>query len=129
MVVITGPLFATNDPAYKNDKMDYTVRCPLQFWKVCVLVREDGSPSATAFLLNQDDIAQLPGFEETFEVAATQIKIADLEKKTKLSFGDLKKHDHFAEAGKADGTLELPGGLEGVTETVKLIYSPRDIVV
>lgn len=128
MTVITGPLFAPNDPVYKNDKMNYSVRCPLQFWKVCVLVREDGSPSATAFLLNQDEIKDLSGFEEAFEVAATQIKISDLEKKTKLSFGDLKEHDHFAQGGAA-GTLEAPTGMDGETETVKLIFQPREIVV
>ena len=128
MTVITGPLFATNDPVYQNDKMDYSVRCPLQYWKICVLVRDDGSVSATAFLLNQSEIQDLPGFEETFDVAATQIKISDLEGKTKLGFGDLKKHDHFAQGGAA-GTLEAPTGLEGETQTVKLIFHPSDIVV
>ena len=128
MIVITGPLFSANDPVYQNEKMDYSVRCPLQFWKVCVLVREDGSPSATAFLLRQEEIKDLPGFEETFEVAATQIKISDLEKKTKLSFGELKEHDHFAEGGDP-GTLEAPTGHDGKTQAIKLIYKPDDIVV
>jgi endonuclease G len=128
MTVITGPLFSSGDPAYKNDMMNYSVRCPLQFWKVCVLVREDGSPSATGFILNQNDIKDLPGFEETFDVAATQIKIADLEKQTMLSFGDLKKYDHFAKEG-VPGTLEAPSGPEGVRQTIKLIYSPSDIVI
>jgi endonuclease G, mitochondrial len=128
MTVITGPLFAAHDPVYQNDKMDYSVRCPLQYWKVCVLVRDDGSVSATAFLLNQSEIQDLPGFEETFDVAATQVKISDLEGKTKLSFSDLKKHDHFAQGGAA-GTLEAPTGLEGETQTVKLIFHPSDIVV
>jgi endonuclease G len=128
MTVITGPLFAANDPRYQSDKMDYAVRCPLQFWKVCVLVREDGSPSATAFILNQDEMKDLPGFEETFDVAATQIKLSDLEKRTKLSFGDLHKHDHFAQGGAA-GTLEAPTAQEGVTETIKLIFTPTDILV
>jgi endonuclease G len=128
MTVITGPLFAAHDPVYQNDKMDYSVRCPLQYWKVCVLVRDDGTVSATAFLLNQSEIQDLPGFEETFDVAATQVKISDLEGKTKLSFGDLKRHDHFAQGG-ATGTLEAPTGLEGETQTVKLIFHPSDIVV
>jgi hypothetical protein len=79
------------------------------------------------FLLNQarSGSARL---EETFDVAATQVKISDLERKTKLSFGDLKKHDHFAQGGAA-GTLEAPTGLEGETQTVKLIFHPSDIVV
>jgi endonuclease G len=128
MTVITGPLFAPQDPVYQSEKMDYSVRCALQYWKVCVLVRDDGSVSATAFLLNQSEIQDLPGFEETFDVAATQVKISDLESKTKLSFGDLSQHDHFAQGGAA-GTLEAPTGLEGVTQTVKLIFHPSDIVV
>jgi endonuclease G, mitochondrial len=126
MVVITGPVFATNDPVYRNDNMDYAVRCPIQFWKVCVLVREDGTPSATGFVLGQEDITNLPGFEEAFDVAATQVKIADLEKKTGLDFGELKKHDHFAQGG-ALGTLELPGGEEG--QLVKAIRTGEDIYV
>jgi len=128
MTVITGPIFAKNDPVYQNDRMDYSVRCPLQFWKVCVLIREDGTPSATAFVLGQEEIKDLPGFEETFDVAATQIKIADLERRTGLDFGELKNHDHFAEGG-APGTLELPTGLEGVTQSAKIIRAPDDIVV
>ena len=128
LTVITGPVFSSSDPSYQNDKMNYSVRCPLQFWKVCVLVREDGSPSATGFLLNQDEIKDLPGFEESFDVAATQVKITDLEKLTKLSFGDLKKYDHFAKTG-VTGTLEAPTGPEGETQTIKVIYSPSDIVI
>ena len=127
MMVITGPVFAKNDPVYRNEKMDYTVRCPIQFWKVCVLIREDGTPSATAFILGQEEITDLPGFEETFDVAATQVKIAALEKKTGLSFGDLKKHDHFARKGDP-GTLELPGAGGGV-EQVKVVRTGEDIVV
>jgi endonuclease G len=128
MMVITGPLFAANDPAYKNDKMNYTVRCPLQFWKVCVLIREaDGQPSATAFILGQEEIKDLDGFQEAFDVAATQIKIKDLEKKTGLDFGDLKKHDRFA-----DGTTGVLEGLAGSTTATaegRVIRSNYDITV
>jgi len=127
MIVITGPVFAQNDPVYKNDRMNYSVRCPLQFWKVCILIRRDGTPSATGFVLGQEDIRDLPGFEEAFDVAATQIKISDLEGRTGLDFGDLKKFDHFAEGG-APGTLELPDG-GGAKRTGKVIYAGEDIVV
>jgi endonuclease G len=124
MVVITGPVFASNDPVYRNDKMDYTVRCPIQFWKVCVLIRENSTPAATGFVLGQEDIANLPGFEEAFDVAATQVKIADLETKTGLNFGDLKNHDHFAQGG-APTTLELPG--DG--QRIRAIRTGADIYV
>jgi endonuclease G, mitochondrial len=127
LVVITGPLFAANDPIYKNDRMNYSVRCPLQFWKICVLIRRDGTPSATGFVLGQEDIQNLPGFEEAFDVAATQIRVADLEERTGLDFGDIKEFDHFA-AGGVPGTLELPG-IEGVVRRAKIIRNGSDIVV
>jgi endonuclease G len=127
MTVITGPLFAPNDPVYKNDRMKYSVRCPLQYWKVCVLIRRDGSPAATGFILGQEDIQNLPGFEEAFDVAATQIKIADLEKKTGLDFARLREFDHFAQGG-APGTLELPTAA-GASQTVKAIRNGPDIVI
>jgi endonuclease G, mitochondrial len=128
MTVITGPLFAANDPVYKNDRMDYTVRCPLQFWKVCVLIRQDGTPSATAFVLGQEEIKDLPGFEEAFDVAATQIKITDLEKQTGLDFGKLSKHDHFADGGPP-GTIESIPGTTGPTQGGRIIRDANDIIV
>ncbi|MGA7207837.1 MAG: DNA/RNA non-specific endonuclease [Pseudolabrys sp.] len=127
LVVITGPLFAANDPVYKNDRMNDSVRCPLQFWKICVLIRRDGTPSATGFVLGQEDIQNLPGFEEAFDVAATQIRVADLEERTGLDFGEIKKFDHFA-AGGGPGTLELPG-VEGVVRRAKIVRNGSDIVV
>jgi endonuclease G len=124
MIVMTGPVFAANDPIYRNGLMDYSVRCPLQFWKVCVLVREDGTAAATAFLLGQNEITDLAGFTESFDVGVAQITIRDLQKKTGLTFGDLAKHDHFASSGPGTlETLELPTTpMQG-----KVILSPNDI--
>jgi endonuclease G len=127
LLVITGPLFAANDPVYKNDRMNYSVRCPLQFWKVCVLVKQDGTPSATGFVLGQEDIQNLAGFEAVFDVAAAQIQIADLEEQTGLDFGDIKKFDHFASGG-APGTLELPAA-GGAVRRAKIVRDGSDIVV
>lgn len=127
MTVITGPVFSDKDPVYRNDKMAQSVRCPLEFWKVCVLIREDGSPSATAFILGQDDIQSLPGFEEAFDVGATQLTIAELEQKTGLSFGNLKRFDHFAQS-HVPGTLEAAAGLAAAPPR-QPIRHPGDIVV
>ena len=127
MMVITGPLFSSNDPVYKNDRMNYSVRCPLQFWKVCVLIRQDDTPAATGFVLGQEDIQSLPGFEEAFDVAAAQIRIADLEKRTGLDFGRLRDFDHFAQGG-APGTLEVPTAA-GASQPIKVIRGGEDIVI
>ena len=127
VMVITGPLFSSNDPVYKNDRMNYSVRCPLQFWKVCVLIRLDDTPAATGFVLGQEDIQSLPGFEEAFNVAAAQIRIADLEKRTGLDFGRLRDFDHFAQGG-APGTLEVPTAA-GASLPIKVIRGGEDIVI
>lgn len=124
MIVITGPVFDPQNPHYRNDKMSYFVPCPLQFWKVCVLVREsDGKLSSTGFILGQQDIAQLSGFE-AFDVGAAQITLAQLETKTNLSFGDLKDYDHFAQTHET-GVLEsiVRGGKQ------RYIHDFREIVV
>jgi hypothetical protein len=78
-------------------------------------------------VLGQEDIQNLPGFEEAFDVAATQIRIADLEERTGLDFADIKKFDHFATGG-ASGTLELPG-VEGMVRRAKIVRNGSDIVV
>jgi endonuclease G len=126
LVVITGPLFSNTDPIYRNEKMEYSVRCPLKFWKVCVLIRADDTPSATGFILAQEEIQQLPGFEEAFDVGAAQIKIGDLEKRTGLKFGDLSEYDHFA-GGGAPGTIETP--IAGLSTNIRPIRSNSEIMV
>ena len=59
--------------------MDAPVRIPLEFWKVCALIRDDGTLSATAFILSQDDITALPGFEAFLDVAEVQTTIRNVE--------------------------------------------------
>jgi endonuclease G, mitochondrial len=127
MIVITGPVFKSSDPKYKNPSMDYTAQIPLAFWKICVLKRKDDSMAATAFTLGQEDIASLPGFEEKFDISTAQVTVADLESTTGLDFGDLKKHDVFAATGD-------PGALEafrpGAAKTkVKPIEDYEQIVI
>lgn len=127
MIVFTGPILTSSDPKYKNEFMDYTARIPLAFWKVCVLRREDDSISATAFTLGQEDVTDLPGFEEKFEVSEAQITLAELEELTGLDFGPLVAHDHFAATGQT-GALEISSP-SGATRKVKPIESYDDIVM
>lgn len=120
--VITGPIFKQTDPKYQNEFMDAPIRIPLEFWKVCVLIREDGTLSATAFILSQDDITSLPGFEAFLDVKEVQTTIRNVEIRTGLQFPVVRDNDHIA-AGGALGTLELEG------QTVIPIRSYEDIVV
>jgi endonuclease G len=46
--VLSGPVLDDDDPQYRG------VALPLQYWKVVAMVRKDGKPSATAYLLSQE---------------------------------------------------------------------------
>lgn len=127
ITVITGPIFDTHDPYYRNEHMTYRVQVPLEFWKICAIVRDDDSLSATGFILGQQDVADLPGFEEVFDVVATQVTIAEIEQRTGLRFPVLKAADHFA-AGGAPGTLEIERE-GGGKRLVAPLRSLEDIVV
>jgi endonuclease G len=94
MVVVTGPVFAANDPVYAMRR--WIIQCAARFSSEGV--RSDPTRRysiGNGFLLGQEDIRDLPGFEEAFDVAAIQVRISDLEKDWP-DFGDLKDHDHFA---------------------------------
>jgi endonuclease G len=119
--VFTGPIFKANDPKYQNSFMDAPVRIPLEFWKVCALIRDDDTLSATAFILSQSDIESLPGFEAFLNVSEVQTTIRNVEEITGLKFPVLRDNDHLAEGGQP-GTLELHG------QTLIPIRSYEDIV-
>jgi DNA/RNA endonuclease G (NUC1) len=107
--------------------MSYTARIPLAFWKVCVLRRQNGTLAATGFKLGQEDITDLPGFEEKFDIGVAQVTIAELQGLTGLDFGVLAQHDHFA-GGGAPGALEIarPGG---GSRRIKPIATFEDVIV
>jgi len=127
MVVITGPVLLGSDPIYRNPSMNYSARIPLAFWKVCCLRRQNGTLAATGFKLGQEDITELPGFEEKFDIGVAQVTIAELQDLTGLDFGVLAQHDHFAESGDP-GTLEIARA-GGGQRRVKPLTSFGDIVV
>nr|WP_326848384.1 DNA/RNA non-specific endonuclease [Bacillus safensis] len=85
--VFTGPVFRENDILYRG------VKIPEEFWKVAVMVRDDGELSATAYLMSQKQLIshlEAAGFGafRTF-----QVKVSMIEALTGLNFGDLRNHD------------------------------------
>jgi endonuclease G, mitochondrial len=46
--VLSGPVLDDDDPQYRG------VALPLQYWKVVAMMRKDGKPSVTAYLLSQE---------------------------------------------------------------------------
>ncbi len=48
--VLSGPVLDDDDPQYRG------VALPLQYWKIVSMVRTDGKPSVTAYLLSQESL-------------------------------------------------------------------------
>ncbi len=86
VTVFTGPVLAGDDAVFHG------IQLPKEFWKVVVMVRDDGKLSATAYLLSQEDMIE--GLEFVFgEFRTYQVTVALIEKKTGLDFGALRNFD------------------------------------
>jgi endonuclease G len=102
--VFTGPVFAPDDDLYRG------VQLPRQFWKVAAMVKEDGTLSATGYLLSQEQLiagleSDLPfsyGAYKTF-----QVKVVDVESATGLSFGSLRDSDPLERLESTGGLIEI----------------------
>lgn len=92
--VFTGPVLADDDDDYRG------IRLPREFWKVVVMVKNDGRLSATAYLLSQEsllgDLHEAQRAKEAFRYGAYktyQVPISRIEERTGLDFGSLKRVD------------------------------------
>lgn len=105
--VFTGPVFSPDDMLYRGK-----FRIPAEFWKVVIMVKDDGKPSATAYVQTQKDLLQgMRGFVYG-KYYTYQVPIVHIETLTDLNFGALRDHDPLA-------------GIRGVA--AHLIRGPRDI--
>jgi DNA/RNA endonuclease G (NUC1) len=110
VTVFTGPVLAGDDAVFHG------LQLPKEFWKVVVMVRDDGQLSATAYLLSQEDMIE--GLEFVYgEFRTYQVAVALIEKKTGLNFGTLRAHDPRARKG----------ALEAVENAVAEIRGPQDL--
>lgn len=85
-----GPVFQERDPVYRG------IKIPRAFWKVVVMAKENGSLSATGYLLHQDMLVRQVLAEEEFvygDFQTFQVPISYLEAQTKLNFGKLRNFD------------------------------------
>jgi endonuclease G len=86
--VFTGPIMTDNDRKLNN------VAIPAKYWKIIVMIKEDGTLSATGYIVQQDDLIEditVRGF--TYEQFQTyQVPINEIEEATQLSFG-LNEYD------------------------------------
>lgn len=91
--VFTGPVFSERDMDYRDIKL------PLQFWKMVALIKKDGTPSVTAYILSHEDYLSDMGErgiigEEGFgEYKTFQISLNRLQELTHLNIDKLKIYD------------------------------------
>lgn len=90
VVVFTGPVFRDDDMLYRGK-----FQVPAEYWKVAVMVRDDGKLSATAYLQTQknliEDLEFAYGEYKTYQVPLTKI-----ESLARLNFGKLRNFDPLA---------------------------------
>jgi len=104
-------VLADDDDLYRG------VKLPRQFWKVAVMVKGDGTLSATAYLLSQEQL--IAGLEsaEPFSYGAYktfQVPVKQVESLTSLSFGALVDADPLER-------MEATGVLHEITSAESLI--------
>jgi endonuclease G len=124
--VFTGPVFRPDDPVYLNK---YAI--PLEFWKVVVMVKTDGTLSATAYiesqrdLINEDVVAKPRDFAFG-EYKTYQIPVKQIEKLTTAKFGTLSQHDPLTAAAARD---LLPAGAGDQVAPVIEIGGAQDLIL
>lgn len=90
MNVFTGPVFRDDDMIYRKK-----YQIPAEFWKVAIIVKEDGQLSATAYLQTQKNMIDNMEFAYG-EYKTYQVPVATIEKITGLDFADLSNFDPIA---------------------------------
>ncbi len=81
--VFTGPIFDAKDGVFNG------IQIPDQFWKIIVMIKDDGKPSATGYIVQQndliDDIVTRSFIYEQFKMY--QVPISEIETLTNITFG------------------------------------------
>lgn len=93
VTVFTGPVFADDDPPYRD------IKVPRQFWKIIVRV-DAGTPAVVALLASQSQfLNKLPealrseAWDDTAKVEEFLSTVREIEKLTGLDFGNLRDYD------------------------------------
>lgn len=94
LCVFNGPVFRPSDQEYRG------IQIPQEFWKVVVFAGDAGAPAAVGFVLTQAELIQ--DLREEFEVGeykTVQVRLHDLEERTKLDFGIVSSWDALEQEG------------------------------
>jgi len=119
--VFTGPVFREDDPEYTTTK-DVDVKIPREYWKVVAMIRKDGRPSVTGYLVTQRNLLADMGVEAPFQYGAFrtfQRSLVALEQLTGLTFHGLKAHDPL---GTSTESVGIEGDARELTGTYGITF-------
>lgn len=100
--VFTGPVFRSDDMIYRGK-----FKIPAEFWKIAVMVKDDGKMSATAYLQTQKNMIENLEFAYG-EYKTYQVPITSIEEITGLDFGPLSEFNPVARIESAGMVIEGP---------------------
>lgn len=100
--VFTGPVFRSDDMIYRGK-----FKIPAEFWKVAVMLKDNGNLSATAYLQTQKNMIENLEFAYG-EYKTYQVPVARIEEITGLNFGNLANYDPIANLESAGMVIEAP---------------------
>lgn len=97
--VFTGSIFSLSDIPYDG------VLLPLEFWKIAALIKSDGTPSVSGYLLSQKDLVNnMPkdrGIDDKGfgEYRTYQVPLSKIAKKTMLHLEPFFQYDPLSKSG------------------------------
>jgi len=95
--LFTGPVLADDDPPMEGTLV------PRDYWKVVAMRKQDGTLAAAAYVLSQGELLKALPEEFVFgEYKAFQVRVSEIEERTRLSFGELREHDTLARLRAAE---------------------------
>jgi DNA/RNA endonuclease G (NUC1) len=108
--VFTGCIFSPTD-RYLNK-----VQIPSKFWKVIVMVKKDGTPSATGYIIHQDDLIEDITSERSIafefqQFKTYQVTLKNIEAQTGIKFG-LNQHDPLQKRTERHLIADMPVMIE-----------------
>ncbi|KRB32483.1 DNA/RNA non-specific endonuclease [Mesorhizobium loti] len=98
--VFTGPVFGATDLRYRDALI------PKAFWKVVSFISDDGRPSSTAYVVEQEkELSQLEAAFGAYKTYQRSVKY--VEGLSGLSFGSLANFDGFSNEEEIEGGLSI----------------------
>lgn len=104
--VFIGLVFRSDDMLYRGK-----FKIPAEFWKVAVIVKDNGEMSATAYLQTQKNMIENLEFAYG-EYKTYQVPVARIEEITGLDFGELSKCDPIANIESVGMVIEAPENIK-----------------